>query len=103
MKVIVCHRQKTLVHLARINGKSHGVDVTVARNGHEILAYARDHRPDAIVLGTDLENPSTEETIQMLKSEPTLRGVEVIKVKSLPDLLTLKKTFPSVFQWPKVS
>jgi DNA-binding response OmpR family regulator len=102
MKVIVCHRQKALLHMARLNAQRHGVEVTIARNGNEVLAYARSERPDAIVLGNDLENPSTDETVKMLKAEPSLRGVEVIIAKGLlPDLLGLKKRFP--FPWPKVS
>lgn len=87
MRVIVCHRQKALVHLARLQAERQGVQVQIARDGKDVVAKALAERPDAIVLGNDLENPSTEETIALLKAEPTLKGVQVILAKGMiPDL-----------------
>ncbi|AIE85028.1 PAS/PAC sensor hybrid histidine kinase [Fimbriimonas ginsengisoli Gsoil 348] len=100
MKVLVCHRNKAVLHMARINAEKHGVEVTVAKNGNEVLMLGRISRPDVIVLGNDLEKPSTDETVKMLKAEPTLRGVEVVITKGLlPDLFGTKKRFP--FPWNK--
>jgi len=99
MRVIVCHRQKAMVHLARLQAERHGMTVQIARDGNDVLAKARAQRPDLIVLGKDLKNPTTEETVKMLNGDPTLRGVKVVlaggvgadMMKSILD-----------FGWPKV-
>jgi len=99
MRVIVCHRQKAMVHLARLQAERHGVRVEIARDGKDVLAKAKTERPDVIVLGKDLKNPSTDETVKMLQSEPTLRGVKVVVANNAG--MDVAKSLLD-FGWPKV-
>ncbi|MGV3616646.1 MAG: hypothetical protein ACO1SV_15065 [Fimbriimonas sp.] len=97
MEVLVCHRQKMLVHVARVNAEKHGVKVRIAARPKEVLAMARAERPDVIVLGNDLKDPTTDELVKALNADLTLGGVEVIVVKgAIPDLAaSIKK-----IRWP---
>lgn len=99
MRVIVCHRQKTLVHLARIQAERQGVKVDIARDGKDVVAKAKASHTDVIVLGKDLSNPSTDETVKMLQAEPSLRGVKVVVANGASaDLVKSVKDFG----WPKM-
>jgi DNA-binding response OmpR family regulator len=97
MEVLVCHRQKALVHLARINAERHGVKVRIAPRPKDVLTLARADKPDMILLGNDLKDPTTEELVKALDEDFTLRGVQVIVVKgAIPDLAgSFKK-----LKWP---
>lgn len=99
MRVIICHRQKTMVQLARLQAEKHGVRVEIAKDGNDALAKARAERPDVIVLGKDLKNPTTDETVAMLKADPTLRGVKVVIANNAG--LDLAKSLLD-FGWPKM-
>lgn len=94
MRVVVCHRQRALVQLARLNAERHGVRVEVCANGRLVLEAARRERPDLIVLGNDLKNPTTDETVAMLNADPSLKGVRVVIAKGGLDLGLAKK-----FDW----
>lgn len=58
---------------------------------------ARAEKPDVIVLGNDLKDPSTEELMTALASDLTLHSVRVIVVKgAIPDLAGAFKKI----KWP---
>jgi DNA-binding response OmpR family regulator len=97
MEVLVCHRQRALVQLARLHAEHHGVRVRVAHRPKDVLPMARAQRPDVIVLGNDLKDPGTDDLVKALNAEPTLANVEVVVAKGgIPDLgAALKK-----FRWP---
>jgi len=99
MRVLICHRQKTLVHLARLQAERQGVQVEIAKNGDDVLIKALANRPDVIVLGKDLKNPSTDETVKKLKAEPRLFGVKVVLANEAG--LDFMKSLGG-FGWPKV-
>lgn len=97
MEVLVCHRQKALVHLARLNAERHGVKVRIAPRPKDVLPLARLEKPDLILLGNDLKDPSTEELVKILDADVELSGVRVIVVKgAIPDLAESFKKL----KWP---
>jgi CheY-like chemotaxis protein len=88
--IVVCHRNRVLVGLGKLQAERHGLRVFVASNGNDVLAQARRHAPELIVLSNDLKNPSTEETIQMLRADPSLAGTRVVTIKgALPPIKDL--------------
>lgn len=97
MEVLVCHRQKTLVHLARIQAERHGVKVRIAPRAKDVVALARAQKPDVIVLGNDLKDPTTEELVKTLDADVSLSSVRVIVAKgAIPDLAEAFKKL----KWP---
>jgi CheY-like chemotaxis protein len=93
--VLVCHNNKVLVNIGRIHAERHGLRVIVAKNGNEVLLKARLHRPDMIVLSSDLKSPSTEETIKLLQQDPSLSGIRVVTIKgAIPNLRDMLGRFP---------
>jgi len=97
MNVLVCHRQRALVHVARVQAERHGIHLRIAAKPKDVLEMARRERPDLIVLGNDLKDPSTDDLVRELNREPSLANVETVVVKGiLPDLAsTMKK-----LRWP---
>ncbi len=95
--VIVCHRNRVLVGMGKLHAERRGVRVVIAANGNDVLVKARQERPKAIILGNDLQNPTTEETVALLNADPSLKGVPVAVVKGkLPRWGELTKDFPGV-------
>jgi hypothetical protein len=87
MEILVCHRQWAVVQLARLQAERRGIKVRVAMKPALVVGMALASRPDAIVLGPDLQNPTTEELKGQLALEPTLRGVPVIVAKGAASAL----------------
>lgn len=81
MRILVCHRQRALLALAKLQAERKGMQVTVAPDSASVVAMARVTKPSLIVLGNDLANPSTEDIIRELKTVPELKGVEVVIMK----------------------
>jgi CheY-like chemotaxis protein len=99
--VLVCHPNKVLLNLGRLHAERQGLRVLVAKDGNDVLEKARIHRPDLIVLSNDLKNPTTEETVQRLDADPSLKGIRVVVVKgALPNMGDMLKKFPGV-PWQK--
>ena len=83
-RVLVCHSNRSLVRLAQVNAARHGLQVDVAKNGKDLLLQARGEvRPDAVILSTDLKDPSTDEIVKILNADPFLKGVPVIVAKGI--------------------
>ncbi len=102
--VLVCHSNKAMVQLAKLEASRHGITVVVARDGADLILRSRqDPRPDAIVLSNDLKNPSTDEIVKALHADPRLRGVNVVVMKGvLGSLGGLLKSFKFPPQIPRV-
>ena len=99
--VVVCHRNKLLLNIGRLHAERHGLKVIVAKNGKDVVTKARAHKPDLIVLANDLENPTTDETVQMLEADPILKGIRVVIIKgALPNLADILGKFPGT-PWQK--
>ena len=75
--------------MAQLQARRHGIDLDAAANSKELLVKSlQDPKPFVIVLSPDLKNPSTEELVKILSAEPRLRGVEVVVIKGIKDILT---------------
>jgi hypothetical protein len=87
--VVVCHSNKILANLGKIQAERHGVRVHLAKNGRDALYKAKLHRADLVVLGGDLKNPSIEETIKLLEADPEVLA-RIVTIKGpLPNLTDL--------------
>ncbi len=99
--VVACHSNKVLLNLGKLHAERQGLRVITAKNGNDVVAKARLHRPDLIVLSNDLQKPTTEETVQLLESDPSLKGIRVVIIKgALPNLKDMLGKFPGV-PWQK--
>jgi len=88
MRVLVCHPQSLLLHMAKLNAERRGVEVELVRSPRDVQGKAQARRPNLIVLGPDLKDPSSEELATRLRLDPHLRGTEVMILKgNLTDLL----------------
>lgn len=89
--VVVCIRNRVLLGLGKLQAERLGLRVFTAKDGNQVLIQARLHHPELIILGHDLSNPSTEETVARIKGDPMLRGIRVIAFKgplpNIPELL----------------
>jgi CheY-like chemotaxis protein len=84
--ILVCHSNRSLVRMAQLQASRHGVNVIVARDGNDLIVKAAGQpRPDAIVLSSDLKNPSTDEILNTLRLDPRLKGVPVVVAKGMLD------------------
>jgi len=59
-----------------------GLEVRVARNGHEVLELAAAFQPDLILLDVMMPGLNGYEVCQRLKSDPTLRQVRVLMLSA---------------------
>jgi CheY-like chemotaxis protein len=84
--------------MAKMQAARHGVTLLVAASSQEVLSKATGElRPDAIVLSNDLKNPTTEELMKQLNTDPRLRGVQVVVLKGILESVgQLLKAFPKV-------
>jgi CheY-like chemotaxis protein len=87
--VVVCHSNRLLANLGKIQGERYGVRVHLAKNGRDTLTKAKQHHADLIVLGGDLKNPSTDETIKLLEADPKVVAKIVTIRGPLPNLSDL--------------
>jgi hypothetical protein len=86
--ILFCHSNRGWTRMAQLQASRHGIGLIVARDGRDVMTKAvGEVRPDAIVLGNDLKNPSTDELVRMLNADPRLRGIPVIVVKGVLDSL----------------
>jgi hypothetical protein len=93
--VVVCHKSKVLVNVGKLQAERYGLRVHVAKNGRDVVTKARSTRADLIVLGNDLKDPTTEETIAMLQADPVLCGTRVVTVKgAIPNLRDILGRYP---------
>ena len=79
----MCHSNRNLARVAQLQALRLGVKVVVAKDGKDLLAKAKGEvRPDVIVLSNDLTNPTTDEIVRAVKSNPQLIGTKVIVLNS---------------------
>lgn len=60
--------------------EAHGIGTVETRDGSEVLALARSHRPDLILMDIQLPEVSGLEVTRWLKDAPDLRAIPVIAV-----------------------
>lgn len=88
--VVVGHRNKMLMQIGKLQAERHGLRVFTTSHGDDVVTLARQHRPELIVLGNDLQKPTTEETLKLLQADPELRGIRVVTLSgSLPSIKDL--------------
>jgi len=87
-RVLICLSSRGMAAMAQLQARRHGIDLEAAANGKELLVRAvQGQRPIVIVLSPDLKNPTTEELVKALNAEPRLRGVEVVVIKGVKEIL----------------
>ena len=62
-----------------------GYEVVCAVDGESALRFARDEKPDLILLDMILPKMSGPDVLQHLKNEPATAGIPVVVVSSLSD------------------
>lgn len=60
--------------------EAHGIATVETRDGAEVLALARAHRPDLILMDIQLPEVSGLEVTRWLKEDPELRSIPVVAV-----------------------
>ncbi len=60
--------------------EAHGIATVETRDGAEVLALARAHRPDLILMDIQLPEVSGLEVTRWLKDDPELRSIPVVAV-----------------------
>lgn len=60
--------------------EAHGIETLETRNGLEVLALARQQRPDLILMDIQLPEVSGLDVTKWLKAEEDLKGIPVIAV-----------------------
>ena len=93
--VVVCISNKVLQGIGKLQASRYGVRVITARNGDDLIAKAKKHHPELIVISHDLDQPTSEETVARLNRDPELAGVRVITIRgALPNLSDMLPRFP---------
>ena len=60
--------------------EAHGYNTVQTRNGIDVMALARQHRPDLILMDIQLPEVSGLEVTRWLKDDDELRGIPVIAI-----------------------
>jgi two-component system cell cycle response regulator DivK len=60
--------------------EARGYRVVQTRSGHNVLALAREHRPDLILMDIQLPEISGTEVTQLLKDDRELKAIPVIAI-----------------------
>jgi two-component system cell cycle response regulator DivK len=60
--------------------EAHGYNTVQTRNGIEVMALAREHRPDLILMDIQLPEVSGLEVTRWLKDDEDLRAIPVIAI-----------------------
>lgn len=60
--------------------EAHGIDTVETRSGHEVLAIAREHKPDLILMDIQLPEVSGLDVTKWLKADEGLKHIPVIAV-----------------------
>ena len=60
--------------------EAHGYNTVQTRNGIEVMALAREHRPDLILMDIQLPEVSGLEVTRWLKDDEELRSIPVIAI-----------------------
>jgi two-component system cell cycle response regulator DivK len=60
--------------------KAHGYDTVQARNGLDGIEFAREHRPDLILMDIQLPEVSGIDVIRWLKEDQDLRAIPVVAI-----------------------
>ena len=76
--ILIADDDPILVEILKFRLEGAGHVVTVARDGEQALAMAREERPDLIVLDSMMPIVAGPEVLAELKSDPELNNVPVV-------------------------
>ncbi|WP_370178067.1 response regulator transcription factor [Alteriqipengyuania sp.] len=76
--ILIADDDPILVEILKFRLEGAGHAVTVARDGEQALATAREERPDLIVLDSMMPIVAGPEVLAELKSDPELKNVPVV-------------------------
>jgi two-component system alkaline phosphatase synthesis response regulator PhoP len=79
-RVLIVEDEQDVAELIRFNLSKEGYDVRIALNGADALRYAREFRPEVILLDIMVPQLNGWEVCRRLKHEPETRAVPVIMV-----------------------
>lgn len=79
-KVLIVEDNELNMRLFRDLLGAHGVQTLEARSGHDVMALARTHKPDLILMDIQLPEISGLEVTKWLKDDVELRSIPVIAV-----------------------
>jgi len=82
VRVLVADDEPHLLHLVRIRLEQAGLDVVVARDGEEALAYAREVRPDLCLLDVAMPKRTGLEVLQALRGDEETFHTKVIMLSA---------------------
>ena len=60
--------------------EAHGIDTIETRNGHDVMAIAREQKPDLILMDIQLPEVSGLDVTRWLKQDADLKSIPVIAV-----------------------
>jgi len=81
-RVLIADDEPNIVTPLEFLMEQAGLEVRVARNGHEVLELAAAFQPDLILLDVMMPGLNGYEVCQRLKSDPTLRQVRVLMLSA---------------------
>lgn len=91
MKILVVEDEEVLAKVLQEKLEKSGYKVTVASDGEDALAKAKDVSPDAIVLDLLLPKKNGFEVLEVLKSDQALKMIPVVVVSNLGEDSDIKR------------
>ena len=79
-KILIVEDEPDLQQVLEYNLKQAGHDVFATKLGQEGMRFARDHRPDLVLLDLMLPDTSGIEVCRALKESPTTKAIPVLMV-----------------------
>lgn len=79
-RILIVEDNELNLKLFRDLLEAHGFDTLFTRDGLEVLALARQHNPDLILMDIQLPEISGLEVTRLLKEDATLKNIPVIAV-----------------------
>ena len=82
-RIVIADDMPAIVRVLKTRLARDGHEILVARNGEEVLALARESRPDLILLDVMMPKISGFEVCKRLRQDPATRDVAVLMVTAL--------------------
>src|SRR2546422_9645053 len=79
-RVLLVEDEQDVAELIRYNLTKEGYDVVLSGNGNDAIRFAREHRPDVILLDIMVPHLNGWEVCRRLKKDPDLAPIPVIMV-----------------------
>lgn len=82
-RVLVAEDDAFLIQVHEKKLAKEGFEVTIARNGQEAIDFAKEKKPDIIILDLIMPIKDGFETLKELKSDPELKEIKVVVMTNL--------------------